>query len=163
MEGVPALTTGHKNRKESKIFLFKSSFKLCATKQSRSAFTVLKLLWGTWYLFLHTQGIAMETFMPPCLLCCHRSHPRIVSLLVPSWRLWLTHKLKWKPQCNLRLIRVFFFFSFFRHILFCSNQAACLSESWAYAHVYAGYVCMGMWRSALSGEFLKINNAGLLW
>lgn len=104
-------------------------------KVGQSSLLHNKLLFGhVIFIHTHTQGIAMETslqVLPPCLLCCYSSHPRIVFFFFLTHSLvFVTHSLQWKPHNSIGLL-----FPFFPDILFSTKGTACHSESSACAGV----------------------------
>ena len=73
----------------------------------------------------------------------------VFFLFCPSL-VFMTHNLLWKPQFSLPLIPLFPLTLFS-----VPKEQLCLSESSAYVHLDAGYVCMSMQGSTRSGEFQK--------
>lgn len=84
-------------------------------KVGQSSLLHNKLLFGH-VIFIHThthRALLWKhpcKYLPPCLLCCYSSHPRIVfffSFFLTHSLVFVTHSLQWKPQLDLSLIPPF--------------------------------------------------------
>lgn len=132
--------------------------KPCATKWSRVPHYVTNCFAACdIYPYTHRALLWKHPckYLPPfCLLCCHGSHPRIVSLffsLRPSL-VFMTHNSQWKPQFSLSLIPLFPF-TFFSAP---KEQLAFLNHRC----VFVACVCQG---ARAAGNSKQITNDGLLW
>lgn len=96
------------------IIFFKNCYNTLCKKVGQSSLLHNKLLFGH-VIFIHThthRALLWKhpcKYLPPCLLCCYSSHPRIVFFFFLTHSLvFVTHSLQWKPQLDLSLIPPFF-------------------------------------------------------
>lgn len=133
-----------KNRIDWGASTLKQQLQTLCDKVEQSSSLYYNQLCGMWYLSIHTHRALLWKhcckYLPPCLLCCYSSHPRIVSFFLCPSLVFVTHNLQWKPQFSLSLIPLFSlaFFSVPKEQLASLNHQCVSVRVWVREHALWG-------------------------